>query len=208
MLDLGAWASIQAEVEERHRKCVMRNDVLQHSVETAFENLQESKLTKIYDRWEKVLGLIQKLNGGNELEEVGRGQQKVEDVAPINLSGVLDESDSESEASSEVAIEDYTDNDTDTDDSDGDLEDWETISIEHDSDSPDTARNDQRDLFMESDNDFLDSDTITQNSEETRRDNETIYNSLDDNTVVVGVGLDHDMNEISDFEQEEDITLD
>ena len=35
MLDLGAWASVQAQVEERHRKLVMRPDVLANSVEYA-----------------------------------------------------------------------------------------------------------------------------------------------------------------------------
>ena len=186
----------------------MKYDILVHSVEIAFHNLEELKLTRIYERWEKVLGLIQKSTGGKKLVEVGRGKQKVEDVAPIHLSGILDESNSDSEASSEVAIEDYTNDNTDTDDSDDDLGVWETASIEHDSDSPDTAGNNKCDLFMESDYDFSDSDTITHNSEETRRDNEVIYYSLDDNTVVIGVGLDHDMNEISDFEQEDDISLD
>ena len=36
MLDLGAWAAVQAKVEEKHCKLVMKNNVLARSVEYGF----------------------------------------------------------------------------------------------------------------------------------------------------------------------------
>ena len=36
--------------------------------------------------------------------------------------------------------------------------------------------------------------------EEVRLDNELINKSMGDDTVVIGAGLDHDLNEISEFE--------
>ena len=89
MLDLGAWAAVQAEVEERHRQLVMRNDVLARSVEDAFFNcLDRQKLQNIYDRWLRVLDLIQKSAGGNELVESCRGKSKLEDVPVLNISNI------------------------------------------------------------------------------------------------------------------------
>ena len=47
LLDLGAWCTIQSEVEDIHRFLVMDNDVLAKSVENAFLNLDPTKLTNI-----------------------------------------------------------------------------------------------------------------------------------------------------------------
>ena len=49
LLDLGAWCTIQSDVEEIHRLLVMDNDVLARSVEQAFSNLSTKKLENIYD---------------------------------------------------------------------------------------------------------------------------------------------------------------
>ena len=205
MLDLGAWAAVQAGVEERHKKLVMRNDVLANSVEQAFEQLDHVKLNKIYDRWLKVLDLIGKSAGGNELVETCRGAQKVEDVSPFNLYG--DAEISESESSSVVAIEDETDDDTDTDNSDTDdngTNSWEVVSFDesvHNSVLNNVEPMTEEDFFGY-DRDESDTEVLTHDSEETRLDNEMIYNSLDDETVVIGVGLDHGNNEISDLESD------
>ena len=205
MLDLGAWAAVQAGVEERHKKLVMRNDVLANSVEQAFEQLDHVKLNKIYDRWLKVLDLIGKSAGGNELVETCRGAQKVEDVSPFNLYG--DAEISESESSSVVAIEDETDDDTDTDNSDTDdngTNSWEVVSFDesvHNSVLNNVEPMAEEDFFGY-DRDESDTEVLTHDSEETRLDNEMIYNSLDDETVVIGVGLDHGNNEISDLESD------
>ena len=85
MLDLGAWMSIQSQVESIHRQLVMQNDVLAGSVEEAFENLSEQMLHNIYERWVLVLDLMIRDEGGNKLvEKCRRKDDKVEDFVHIN----------------------------------------------------------------------------------------------------------------------------
>ena len=59
LLDLGAWCTIQSDVEDIHQF----NDVLACSVEEAFMKLSLTKLDNIYDQWERVLELILKKSG-------------------------------------------------------------------------------------------------------------------------------------------------
>ena len=80
LLDLGAWCTIQSEVEDIHRFLVMDNDVLAKSVENAIQNLDSTKLSNIYNRWERVLDLILKNWGGNDLVERCRGKMKLEEI--------------------------------------------------------------------------------------------------------------------------------
>ena len=199
MLDLGAWAAVQAEVEERHRQLVMRNDVLARSVEDAFFNcLDRQKLQNIYDRWLRVLDLIQKSAGGNELVESCRGKSKLEDVPVLNISNIPVDSDSEDGSHDDFSIDNATEEDTDTDNSadEGDDE-WETVSIEHDSDSSQGSTIYDVDIHSDDDGSI----EISHNSEETRMDNEVIYNSMDDETVYIEEGHD---NEISDFDEDDE----
>ena len=73
MLDLGAWMAIQSEVEEIHKNCTMQYDVLAGSINTAFENLDDSILTRIHDCWVKVLKIIIQSAGDNQQVDKFRG---------------------------------------------------------------------------------------------------------------------------------------
>ena len=131
--------------------------------------------------------------------ETCRGSHKVEDVNTFNLYG--DAEMSKSDSSSVVAIEDMTDNETDTDNSKSD--EWEVVSMES---VPASVVNDVGPMsgedFFGYDPGDTDTEVLAHHSEETCLDNKLIYNSLDDETVVIGVGLDHGNNEISDFESD------
>ena len=48
MLDLGAWAGIQAQVEIEHRGKCKRHEVLAESVEDAWILFEPEKLTNIF----------------------------------------------------------------------------------------------------------------------------------------------------------------
>ena len=74
LLDLGIWWSIQSVVETVHRTKRMNADVLTKSVFKAWEMFEPTKITSIYNRWKKVLTLIQAAEGGNELVEHNRGK--------------------------------------------------------------------------------------------------------------------------------------
>ena len=81
MLDLGAWMTVvQSEVEELHKNLTMQNDVLAASVDTAFENLSSRALTRIYERWGKVLNIIMKDAGDNSKVEKYCGAKSVVDL--------------------------------------------------------------------------------------------------------------------------------
>ena len=74
MLDLGAWMSIQAQVQKEHFRKVKRQDALAASVETAWEGFgNKTILAKIHERWKQVMHLIIQADGGNELVEADRG---------------------------------------------------------------------------------------------------------------------------------------
>ena len=78
ILNLGAWAAVQAKVEEKHCKLVMRNNVLVRSVEYAFYKMLDPEiLQNIWIRWKKVLKLVLKSSRGNELVEVCRGKKSI-----------------------------------------------------------------------------------------------------------------------------------
>ena len=69
--------SVQSHVEDIHKNQVMQNNILAESVTYAFGELEESVLTNVYDRWERVLDLIIKGSGDNNLVEKDRGKKSV-----------------------------------------------------------------------------------------------------------------------------------
>lgn len=86
MLDLGPWVSIQAKVEEHHRKLIMCNDVLASSVEHVFNQMLDlAKLLNVYDCWCKILHLILEGFGGNKLVESCRGKKDANDLTELYL---------------------------------------------------------------------------------------------------------------------------
>ena len=79
MLDLGCWMSVQSEVEVKHQLLVMQPDVLAETIESSFYGLDENILTRIHDRWLKVLKLIVQGKGSNQLvEKCRKKEDKVE----------------------------------------------------------------------------------------------------------------------------------
>ena len=73
LLDLGVWRTIQSLVEKVHRQKVMQADVLSESVEEAWATFDSIKMAKVATCWAKVLRLIIKGNGANNLVESERG---------------------------------------------------------------------------------------------------------------------------------------
>jgi len=73
LLDLGVWRTIQSLVEKVHRQKVMQADILCKSVDEAWESFDSEKISKVATRWVKVLRLIIKGNGTNDLVESERG---------------------------------------------------------------------------------------------------------------------------------------
>ena len=57
-----------------HRKKRMNPNVLTKTVFEAWDAFESTKITSIYNRWKKVLTLIQAADGGNELVEHNRGK--------------------------------------------------------------------------------------------------------------------------------------
>ena len=76
LLDLGAWMALQSIVEKKHRLLVLNKDVLAKTVETAFPCLDDAVLTRIHERWIKVLDLIITDKGNNDMVEQDRGLKK------------------------------------------------------------------------------------------------------------------------------------
>ena len=73
LLDLGAWMALQCIVEKKHRLKLMDKDILAKTIEENFACLLEDVLERIHTRWLKVLDLILKDSGSNDLVEKDRG---------------------------------------------------------------------------------------------------------------------------------------
>ena len=73
MIDPGAWMTMQSKVEIFHLRNVKQHDALARSTNKAWCNVEEQKLTIIWERFLKVLDLIIQVQGGNELVEIKRG---------------------------------------------------------------------------------------------------------------------------------------
>ena len=73
LLDLGTWCTIQSVVEWIHRERRMDGNELAKTVIEAWETFDTTKLTRIANRWIKVLDLIIKGGGTNDLVEKERG---------------------------------------------------------------------------------------------------------------------------------------
>jgi hypothetical protein len=74
MLDLGVWMALQSKVDKLHYRHRHHVDALARTVFEAWEELDEVKLTNVYNRWKFVLELIIEDNGGNEKVESKRGK--------------------------------------------------------------------------------------------------------------------------------------
>lgn len=75
MLDLGVWATVQCAVEKLSIGDRYDPNVLAKTVMKAWDDeLSTDVLEKIYQRWERVLTLIQLDNGGNRFVEMYRGK--------------------------------------------------------------------------------------------------------------------------------------
>jgi hypothetical protein len=92
ILDLGVWCSLQSAVEKAHRNlttsCLA---ALHRSVERAWISFNSEKITKVYQRWKKVLDLIIVDHGDNKLVDSHRGELFVPLVMPeLPSDGLLD----------------------------------------------------------------------------------------------------------------------
>ena len=95
LLDLGAWRSLQSAVEEEHLQKRIELDVLAKSVMAAWDKFDgTAKLGSIYERWKKVLSLIQLGNGNNDLVEKFRGRS-THSVDNIPVFPMVDDGDDE-----------------------------------------------------------------------------------------------------------------
>ena len=74
VLDLGVWAALQAAVEKRHFMKRCQTDALVRTVlDTWVNGFLDEIISKVFKRLEKVLCLINKGEGGNDLVETKRG---------------------------------------------------------------------------------------------------------------------------------------
>ena len=100
MLDLGVWMCLQSAVEHSHRLLVMKQDVLSDSVLAAMDKISSETLSNIYNRWVKVLHLIMKGKGNNQLVERCRGKNdNVEELVYVDIhcnNNTVDSDDSHS----------------------------------------------------------------------------------------------------------------
>ena len=95
LLDLGAWRSLQSAVEDEHLQKRIELDVLAKSVMAAWDKFDgNAKLGSIYERWKKVLSLIQLGNGNNDLVEKFRGKT-THSVDNIPVFPMVDDGDDE-----------------------------------------------------------------------------------------------------------------
>ena len=204
VLDLGAWATIQAQVEERQRKLVMRNDVLANSVEHAFyEMLDPSKLLNIYNHWCKVLQLLNSC-GGNELMETCRGKQNVRNVSELNLDISNNEEVLVNEQRDTESINNFSggsDIDTESED-EYDVLDLMSLNS-HDSSQASVSTSEETltvaTVVMD---DYDDESTVTEHTEENRLDME-LMDATNGNSIVDFYHdefLDNDMYIILDAE--------
>ena len=72
MLDLGVWMTVQSKVETFHRRKVKQHDALAWSVKKAWYNMEEQKLTKIWECFLKVLDIKILDQGGKYLVKIHR----------------------------------------------------------------------------------------------------------------------------------------
>ena len=111
MLDIGAWMVVQSEVERIHRLLVMWTDVLAETIELAFDILEEEVLFNIHRRWLKVLKLIIKGKGNNQLVEKSRNKYDKEndlvsvDEGKIDMPLVVEEESSDEEISIDLDVD-------------------------------------------------------------------------------------------------------
>ena len=103
MLDLGAWMAIQNVIEKLSFGKRKDKEVLASTVEKAWDQFEETKLTNIWHRWRLVLDLIIEDEGGDRLVESRRGKlfraptDEVEDMV-TELATIAEEGESEADA--------------------------------------------------------------------------------------------------------------
>ena len=120
--------------------------------------------------------LIQKSTRGKKLVERYRGKSKLEDAPNLNITNIPIESDSEDENNNEFSMNNATDDDMDIDEISDEDNEWETVSIEHDSDC--NVGSTVYDVDIDSQDYKL--CNLINNLNETRMDMEAIYNSRDE----------------------------
>ena len=107
MLDLGVWMCLQSIVEHSHRLLVMKQDVLSDSVLAAMDKISSETLSNIYNRWVKVLHLIMKGKGDNQLVERCRGKNdNVEELVYVDINNNNNTVDSDDSHSADEQEED------------------------------------------------------------------------------------------------------
>jgi hypothetical protein len=74
LCDLGFFNCFQSAVEKQHRGMRTHVDVIAKSVETTWEQMNSSALTKINERWERVLRIVEADDGDNRMVDSIRGQ--------------------------------------------------------------------------------------------------------------------------------------
>ena len=74
LCDLGFFNCLQSAVEKQHRGKRTHNDVLAKTVFEAWEQIETSALTKIYERWLRVLTIVEQDGGDNKSVDKYRGE--------------------------------------------------------------------------------------------------------------------------------------
>lgn len=74
MLDLGIWMHLQSIVEEKHFGQRVHAESLWKTMQAAWGLMSQQALTNVYNRWLKVLDLIEKGLGDSKLVEKERGK--------------------------------------------------------------------------------------------------------------------------------------
>ena len=92
--------------------------------------LNTEKLTNIYNRWLKVLGLVEKGTGGNELVETCRGEYG--DVSNVHQLNLCDDSDNSDTDYSSVGYDGSFMDETDTESEEEEDADDDTVDSEED----------------------------------------------------------------------------
>jgi hypothetical protein len=74
MLDLGIWMHLQSIVEEKHFGQRVHTESLWNTMQAAWGLISQQALTNVYNRWLKVLDLIEEGEGDSKFVEKKRGK--------------------------------------------------------------------------------------------------------------------------------------
>jgi hypothetical protein len=113
LLDLGFFNCLQSAVEKQHKGKRTHNDVLARTVQEAWEQMDASSLTKIHERWKRVLRIVQEHHGDNAQIDAFRGKLFTEVFGELLVAAELENGQDDSEED-----DDHDDEDDDNDDND------------------------------------------------------------------------------------------